>query len=260
MEKNKIYNIDCVEGMKQMIGEGILVDCILTSPPYNTETRNATKGKYDNRYDTYEGNLTNDEYIKWTIELFNCFDKVLSPNGKILYNLNYGSENTECMNLTVAEILRNTNFTLADIIVWEKNCALPQNMSANKLTRVYEFIYVFVRRNEFMTFTTNKQAVGKHHGTQVVYENIPNKISAKNNDEVCPYNFATFSTELVYKLLNIYCKNGELVMDPFMGSGATAVACYKKGLDFIGFELSPKQVEWANERLEKTKQQISIFE
>lgn len=76
MEKNKIYNIDCVEGMKQMIEEGILVDCILTSPPYNTETRNATKYKYDNRYDTYEGNLSNDEYVKWTIELFNCFDKV----------------------------------------------------------------------------------------------------------------------------------------------------------------------------------------
>lgn len=256
IEKNNVYNCDCIKGLDLMIEQGMLVDTVLTSPPYNT-MRN---GRDDVGYDEYQDGIDNQQYIDWTIEIFNRLDKVLVPDGKILYNMSYGSENTECMNLTIAEIIRKTNFTIADIIVWEKTNAQPNNVSHNKLTRICEFVYVFCRKNEINTFHTNKQVIGESKSGQRIYENVFNKIYAKNNDGSCDLNKATFSIEFCFKLMNIYCKDNEVVLDIFMGTGTTAVACHKRGLKYIGFELSKAQCDYANNRLNKLKQQITMFD
>ena len=246
--------------MDLMNSEQINVDCILTSPPYNTGRNSGKMEHHEKRYDVYIESKNNEEYINWSCDLFNNFDKILSKNGKILYNLSYGTENAECMSLTISEIIKNTPFTLADIIVWHKNSALPNNVSPNKLTRICEFVYVFCRKTEYNTFKANKRVISiMEHTKQNCYENIYNYILAKNNDENCPYNKATYSTELCFKLMNIYCTDNELVFDPFMGSGTTALACIKKGMRFIGSELSSKQVEWANNRISQEMNQISMF-
>lgn len=257
MQVNKIYNMDCVEGMKSFIAGGAhSIDCVITSPPYNT-MRN---GQDDVGYDYYQDSIENQKYINWIVEIFKLFDQLLVKDGKILWNMSYGSENTECMNLTVAEILKQTNFTIADVLVWEKKTATPNNVSPNKLTRICEFVYVFCRRSDFLTFKTNKRQVGKIDRTgQAIFENIYNKIVADNNDGSCPLNKATFSTELVTRLLEIYCKKDELVLDPFMGTGTTAVACKIRGNNYIGFELSEKQCEWANKRLGNTRRIAQLF-
>ena len=85
---------------------------------------------------------------------------------------------------------------------------------------------------------------------QAIYENVYNLIEADNNDGVCPYNRATYSSSLCMQLLNIYAKKGSMVYDPFMGSGTTAVACKKMGYDCIGSELSEKQVQYALNRVD----------
>lgn len=134
--KYKIFNEDCVATMQRMIRGGYSeVDTILTSPPYNNSRVVHTERGMENlecRYDSYDDNMTNEEYSNWTVGLFNLFDKILKPNGKILYNISYGSENNECMWLTIADIVRNTNFTIADSIIWKKKSALPNNVSPNK--------------------------------------------------------------------------------------------------------------------------------
>ena len=256
MELNKIYNMDCVDGLKQMVADGNTVDCVITSPPYNTMRNNQD----DVGYDVYKDGIDNTQYCDWTVSIFNLIDKILSPNGKILYNMSYGSENTECMSLTIADILRRTNFTIADIIVWEKKTATPNNVSKNKLTRICEFVYVFARRSDFLTFETNKKVVGSIERTgQAIYENIYNKIIADNNDVATNLNKATFSTDFVTKLLEIYCNKAETVLDPFMGTGTTAVACKRRGNKYIGFELSDKQCEYADNWLNNTKTISSLF-
>lgn len=256
MELNKIYNMDCVDGLKQMVADGNIVDCVITSPPYNTMRNNQD----DVGYDVYKDGIDNTQYCDWTVSIFNLIDKILSPNGKILYNMSYGSENTECMSLTIADIIRRTNFTLADIIVWEKKTATPNNVSKNKLTRICEFVYVFARRSDFLTFETNKKIVGSIERTgQAIYENIYNKIIADNNDVATNLNKATFSTDFVTKLLEIYCNKAETVLDPFMGTGTTAVACKRRGNKYIGFELSDKQCEYADNWLNNTKTIASLF-
>ena len=86
---------------------------------------------------------------------------------------------------------------------------------------------------------------------QASYGNIFNFIEAKNNDGSCPYNKATYSSDLCKQLLNIDgCKDG-IVYDPFMGTGTTAVACKELSINYIGSEISKNQCEWAENRLSK---------
>jgi DNA modification methylase len=82
-----------------------------------------------------------------------------------------------------------------------------------------------------------------------MYETIYNFIEAKNNDGPCPYNKATYSSELCEKLLKLYPPSNGVVYDPFMGSGTTAVACVRLGLSYLGSEISADQVAYARERI-----------
>ena len=94
----------------------------------------------------------------------------------------------------------------------------------------------------------NIKSVSEKTG-QTYYEVIYNFFEAKNNDGACELNKATFSTQMVERLLNIYACEDTLVLDPFMGTGTTGVACCKNNIDFIGIEISKKQFEYAKNRM-----------
>ena len=256
----KIFNEDCMKTMGKM--ESGQIDVILTSPFYNTNKKagkNRTlqntkvkEGQYDYvRYDMHIDNMTDNQYAEYTVGLFNEFDRVLSMNGCVLYNLSYGAENTECMFKAINAIITETNFTVADVIVWKKKTALPNSCSPNRLTRLTEFVFVICRKSELKTFHMNKKVTSIRKTGQKAYQNIFNIVEARNNDGVCPYNKATFSSELCEKLLSMYCPNGGVVYDPFIGSGTTAVACQRMGLSCYGSEISKNQVEFAINRINK---------
>ena len=256
----EIRNENCLDTMEKYL-EPKSIDIVLTSPFYNTSRQkggsltleNESKNGYaSQRYDTMVDTMTDEEYDEFTVELFNDFDRVLSENGVVLYNICYGAENTTGMFTAVNAIITRTNFTIADVIVWKKLAALPNNVSPNKLTRIWEFVFVFCRKDEFETFKCNKKVTTVRGTGQKMYENVFNIIEAANNDELCPFNKATYSTELCEKLLKLYAVDdgrGATVYDPFMGSGTTAVACQRMGFNCYGSEISPNQVNWANERL-----------
>lgn len=245
---SRLYNGDCIPIMKDLIDSGIKVDKVITSPPYNIIRPNKT----DVGYDLYKDNLSNEEYISWIINIFNLYEKILNTNGCIIWNMSYGSENTTCMSLTIAEILRKTNFTLADILVWKKKSATPNNMSPNKMTRICEFVYVFVRNKEFYTFTANKKKLSNRDDTsQAIYENVFNFISARNNDEPTDLNKATFSTEFVNQIIDRYVLPNDVVMDNFNGTGTTMCACEQRNRKGIYIELSEEQCRYSAERLRK---------
>tara|TARA_R100000655_G_C2939294_1_gene185382 strand:+ start:49 stop:810 length:762 start_codon:yes stop_codon:yes gene_type:complete len=253
MELNKIYNQDCLETMAKMPNN--FIDVIITSPPYNIIRTNSK----DRGYDIYKDDKTNDEYIEWTLDIFNSYDKILKENGVILYNMSYGVENSTLMSLVIADIIRKTKFTLCDIIVWKKNTATPNNRSHNKLTRIIEYIYVFSRKDEAKTFNCYKKKVSESKKGQSNFENIYNYICAKNNDGSTELNKATFSSELIRKLLLLYTKKNDKIYDSFMGTGTTAKACLIENRYFIGSEISKKQCLFANKRLELLKKQTQLF-
>ena len=254
-----IRNESCLDTMQKLPPKSI--DVVLTSPFYNTnkkagkartlENTSVADGQYDYvRYDTHVDNMTDKEYCDFTVELFKGFDRVLASNGSVLYNICYGAENTAGMFQAVTAVVAQTDFTIADVIVWKKSNALPNSCSPNRLTRIWEFVFVFCRKSELKTFRCNKRVTSLRKTGQKAYGNVSNFIEAKNNDETCPFNKATFSTDLCKKLLALYAVGDTVtVYDPFMGSGTTAVACQELGYDCYGSEISENQVKWATERL-----------
>jgi len=260
METNTIHNEDClltIEGL-----EANSIDAVITSPPYNTArtgTNERAFKNYENRYDIHLDNKTDAEYLDWSVALFNGYDKILKTNGSVLYNISYSSENTDLIWKFVAEIINRTNFTTADTIIWKKDCAIPNNTSHNKLTRICEFVFVFARKNELGTFYMNKEVTSVAETGQKFYENKFNFIEAKNNDGSNDLNKATFSSDFVRKLLLLYTKQNDLIYDSFMGTGTTAEACVIEKRNYIGSELSAEQCKYAEKRLGIRISQPTLF-
>lgn len=253
-ELSNLYNGSCLDFMKEMKTKDIKVDKIITSPPYNIIRPNST----DRGYDEYKDGMSNEEYINFTLDVFDGYDSILNKDGCIMYNMSYGTENPTCMIETINAILTKTDFTLADIITWKKKTATPNNVSKNKLTRICEFVYIFCRKEEFNTFNTNKKVLSTRETGQSIYENVFNFIDAKNNDESTELNKATFSSQFVKKLFDIYVDKNDIVFDSFSGTGTTMKVSEENGNVFYGSELSEKQCEYTKRRIERGIQ-LSLF-
>ena len=267
MELNKIWNESNEVTMKEHIDMNS-VDLILTSPPYNNCRDNAERTNdkpfinaigesigirgWHKKYDVYEDQKTTQEYCDWIVSLFNQFDMILKENGVILWNTSYQNENNDgaCW-LSVADVIRNSNFIVVDHIVWKKKNAFPVT-TRNKLSHLCEDVFVFVRKKEWRSFNANKKYPKTVNG-QDFYIPVNNFIEAANNDEVCAYNHATFSTEFCRKIMDIYVPEETVVYDPFMGSGTTGLACKQSNRYYIGSEISKNQCEWAENRIKNGK-------
>lgn len=263
MDRNIIYNEDCFETMSSKLKPNS-IDIVITSPPYNMTRRKG--GVSDTgRYDVYTDWKSEEEYCKWTHDLFNKMKDVLKEKGIILYNFSYSIENPSLPYKLVTGIEANTDFRLVDTIVWKKKCGLPFPANKFRLSRIFEYVFVFADKNHMNDYTNNRRikSVSERTG-QSYYEVQYNFVEAANNDGKCSLNQATFSSDLVTKLLEIYC-NGEekrIVYDPFIGTGTTAVACIKydsgnNKVEFIGSEISKDQCDYANERINVARKKYS---
>ncbi len=252
MTTNVIYNESNEETLKRLDDNS--VDLVLTSPFYNstgnvgTLNKSNSKGYPSCRYDVFVDNMSFADYIDYNLRLFSGFDRILKRNGVVLWNLSYGTSNPDGMFQAINSIIEKSKFSIADVIVWKKKSALPNNVSSNRLTRIVEFVFVFVRKIELNSFYMNKKELYKSKAGMKIFENIFNFIEADNNDGVCPYNKATFSVDFCNQLLKMYAPEKAIVYDPFMGSGTTAIACKKMDLFYIGSEISEKQCEFAEQR------------
>ena len=261
--KDVIYCESCLDTMKRLIDCGDKVDIILTSPPYGNSTSVGDKRKQDDlndskhgshvRYDEYNDDISVDEYYSFIKNVFINFDKILTEGGVILYNFSYSTQNVERTKMywDILNMINNeTNFIIVDQISWKKRCALPIH-AHNKLSRLCENVFVIARKTEYYTFKANKK-VSKVVNNVNFYDYVVNFIEAPNNDGCQSLNKACFSTELVLKLLKLYCYSKDLIVyDPFMGTGTTANACIIYGCHYLGSELSKKQCDYAIKRLEK---------
>ena len=239
------------------------MDIVITSPPYNT-CRSGTLGsapsdkdKYHQRYDMFIESKTTDEYIEWSVNLFREFDRVLKENRVVLYNFGLGNDSQTGFGnadwfMTITGICEGSPFTVADLLFWKKKCALPNNMSINKSTRIVEPVLVFCRKDEMMSFLSNKKVTSRFEKTgQKLYSPFYNIFEARNNDGSNDLNKATYSTEFVDRLIDLYVPDGSAwtVLDPFIGTGTTAVSAMAHGMKCVGMELSEPQCEYAVDRM-----------
>lgn len=235
IEINKLYTSDCIDLIKLM--KPNFIDGVITSPPYNI----------NRNYSFHRDNLQRDDFIDWQVEMINELDRVIKPNGKILYNFSYGVKDPLLPYSLIHKIHDNTPFTIVDTISWKKPNARPL-INTNRLTRMVELIYVLVRKEEVRTFELASDFVITNNQRFYTKRN-ENFIEAANNDGIeTPFNDSTFSTELVLKLLKIYFKKDSLIFDPFMGIGTTIRGCLIYGCNYIGSELGWNQSNYFNNK------------
>ena len=244
---NQIFNESNLETMKRIPTS--FIDGICCSPPYNIGTKRRDH-YYKNGYSDLDG-LPEDDYLDLRISEFLEFSRIIKDGGVILYNISYHNENPILPILLLNRIHNETDLTMADMISWKKKSSIPFQTSPTKLSRIVEQIYVIVKKSRLHDFKTNKEVSKINEKTgQRFYKNYVNFIEASNNDGLICDLKASYSMDLVLKLIGIYFPEGSLIYDPFMGIGTTAMACKSSNRSYIGSEINEKFWEISKNRLE----------
>jgi len=243
VELNKIYNLDCIEGMKMLPNQS--VDLIITSPPY-------WKGfEYEAYFNSYK------QYLDWTEKWLIEAKRILKQDGTMYINVINDSEITirafEILEIAVKNMLK-----LHDTIIWYRFNQQPANTN-RQLTNQCEYIFMLRRTSanihldKELAYDKNKH-IFKTKNVGNVWE-IPfnsgkdYKSNFGKKETKSKFGHSGFPLELPETCLLLSSKENDIVLDMFMGSGTTAVACKKNNRNYIGFELSKEYCEIAEKRL-----------
>jgi site-specific DNA-methyltransferase (adenine-specific) len=212
MDINKIYNLDCFEGFKMLDDKS--VDHVFTSPPYNR-----LRG---DKYSHYNDNIK--DYFGF---LCNTIDECLRVSkGFVFFNIMKNYYNKE----EVFKLIGHYHKEIVDIHIWQKSNPLPA--SGKSVTNAYEFFIILGDSSLKSNTTYTKNII-----TTAVNSKMPKDHKAVMNQDVSDWFIDKFTTE------------GDLILDPFMGYGTTAMTCIKMNRDYIGFELQKEYVELAENRI-----------
>jgi site-specific DNA-methyltransferase (adenine-specific) len=262
IEINKIYNEDCLETMKRMPDN--FIDLTVTSPPY------------DNLRD-YKG-------CEWNFDIFKSIAKelyrVTKDGGVVVWVVGDATINGSETGTSFKQALyfKEIGFNLHDTMIYSKpNFSFPSN---NKYHQTFEYMFIFVR-DKIKTFNPIKDKKNKKKGFQKTYsKRESNGNIRKENRTVDIGNFgqrynvweianmvrneankhpAIFPEALAIDHIKSWSNKNDLIYDPFMGSGTTAVAAIKHDRQFIGSELSKEYCDIANKRIETELSQMRLF-
>ena len=243
MKLNIIYNECCLSTLKRIHDNSI--DLTVTSPPYNMNLR-IRNGQYCSRqitkelttkYNNFSDNLPIEEYNSFHNKVI---EELLRVSKLIFYNIQIvtGSKRS------VFKMIGDYSDYLKDIIVWDKGNSEP-SIQSGVLNRRTELILVFDKSNS-ISRKFNNAVFNK--GTLEDLWLIQNKSSLKDHR-------AIFPEQLVFKILSNFTHKKDIVYDPFMGSGTTAVVCKKMNRSFIGSEVNKNYIDIATQRLHTEKLQ-----
>ena len=235
LEFNKIHNMDCLEGMKQLIKDGVKFDLIITSPPYNLKDFHANHLKYDN----YKGNNMNEQqYQEWQIECLDLMYQLLKDDGSLWYN--HKNRIAKGKMISPLEWIFKTPFILKQDITWN------QKKGANvDKCRCFPF-------SEKIYWLTKDSKTKIHNSINVtdVWDIVPKTNRKKMGHP------AIMEQEVVETIYSLYeNKEDLLILDPFAGIGTTFIPIKDK-YKWIGFELDESYIKTANERIEKRLQSV----
>ena len=244
---DKIYNESCLETLKRMKDQTI--DCVITSPPYNMNLR-IRNGKYCSRqivkelstkYDGFADNLPIEEYYEFHSSVMR---ELLRVSKVIFYNIQIvtGSKRS------IFKMIGEFNEFLKDIIVWDKGVAQPA-MQKQVLNRRSELILVF--ETDYPISRQYRYANFDRGTLSDIWQIKRGKKKNKNHG-------AVFPEELVEMIINNFTNKGEIIYDPFMGTGTTAIVAKRLGRKFIGSEIGNEYYKFSNERLGQVQSKLDL--
>jgi len=230
LELNRIYNMDCLEGMKLIPDESI--DIIITSPPYNLGKKHHTGNNVFDAYIDYNDNLLENDYQEWQINVLNECYRILKPDGSLWYN--HKNRIKEGKQITPYEWILKTKFIVKQEVVWFNR---SQNFDKCRFYPMTERVYWLAKSSKTKMFN-----IINHHDVFDTKDWKPEGTKGKFK--------RAFPVKMVEDILKCF-PNSKIVLDPFMGSGTTAIACININRYYIGFELVKEYYELAKNRINK---------
>lgn len=241
---NKIVCGSTVDIMKQ-IPDG-KIDLVVTSPPYNLKnsTGNGMKdgrgGKWanaalQNGYSHHNDCMPHDEYVKWQRECLTEMMRLLSDTGAIFYNHKWRVQNGLLQDRE--DIVEG--FPVRQIIIWKRKGGL--NFNAGYFLPTYEVIYIIAKPKFVLAPKAN------------AYGDVWDFTQEMNNEHP-----AAFPVTLIDRIIS--STNAKVVLDPFMGSGTTAISAINFNRNYIGIDISPEYCKMANNRIRRHMPQGRLLE
>lgn len=228
------------------------VHLMITSPPYNV-------GK------DYDNDLTLDEYIKLLERVFTEVYRVLVHGGRACINVaNLGRKPYIPLSAYIVQLMQDIGFLMRGEIIWHKGAGAGTSMAwgswlsaRNPVLRdVHEYILVFSKgsfRREVQEKRSDLTKEEFMEWTRSVWSFSPE--SAKRVGHPAP-----FPVELPLRLIKLYSFVGDIVLDPFMGSGTTAIAALRTGRYYVGYEVAPAYAELASRRIALIKSELELYQ
>jgi len=223
LEVNKIYNVNTIEGLKQI--EYNSVDLVFTDPPYKLvaggKTSGNTSGIFAPSEESRSGKMFKDNNIKfndWSSDTY----RVLKDGGHC-----YIMVNDRNMQELLNEFTK-VGFKVLNILFWSKG-----NVTPNKW---------YMKAGEFIVMFRKGKATNINNMGDSTLLSFKNGVGHKLHPTEKP-------VDLITKLILNSSKENDLVLDPFMGSGSTAISCIDTNRQYIGFEIDESYYNESNKRI-----------
>lgn len=237
---NKIVKDDSLAAMRDMPDQ--CIDLVITSPPYNLKNssgngmKDGRGGKWSNAallngYEEHHDCMPHDEYVEWQRSCLKEMLRVTKDTGAIFYNHKWRVQKGFLQDRQ--DIVQG--FPVRQIIIWRRKGGI--NFNPGYFLPTFEVIYLIAKKNFKLAPKAN--ALGD------VWE-IPQEFK---NEHPAP-----FPVELTDRIVNSCI--GEVVFDPFMGSGTTAISAINHGWNYIGIELSENYCRMARKRVQNHKKEL----
>jgi DNA modification methylase len=264
MELNKIHQGDALDLLKQLPDNS--VDLVITSPPYaDLKT-----------YIDFKGILP-ENYVNWFLPYCKEIERVIKPTGSFILNISDkvegGFRHPYVFDL-ISELHKQTGLKMYERLFWNKLKSLPNK---SRFGDRVEFLFWFTKNRDFYIDLNSmripyaeksvkrmKRPLKKRFARTEGDDNLdykewsPNPMGALPNTlinisseskRIADNHIAVFPVDLVTYFIKGATKPGDLVLDPFIGSGTTALAAKQLGREYLGFELQQEYIDLANRRV-----------
>lgn len=222
------------------------VHLMVTSPPYNS-------GK------EYDDDLTLDDYLAFLGRVWKETWRVLVPGGRMCINVaNLGRKPYIPLHGYFTEQASRLGFLMRGEIIWNKAASASPSTAwgswksaANPTLRdVHEYILVFCKGTFKRENPAKRESTISRDEFLEFNKSVWNFAAERARSVGHP---APFPVELPRRLIQLYTFEGEVVLDPFMGSGQTAIAAMKSGRRYVGYEVDATYVDLANQRIQESR-------
>mgnify|MGYP000901085349 CR=1 FL=1 len=263
IELNSIYNMDCIDGMKQLLENSI--DIAIVDPPYNlskggnwkwdnSEKLPGMGGNWNKVMQNWD-NMELVDYLKFTILWLYELKRVVKPTGSIWIHGTY--HNIGIINFAM-QIL---GIEIINEVVWYKRNSFP-NLSGRRLTASHETILWGhtgrgKKREYYFNYDNSKELEFPEDNLKQPGKQMRTVWDIPNNKKKEELKYGKHPTQkpvrLIERMLKISARKGEVLLSPFCGAGTDCVAAKILGLNYIAFELEQEYIDISKKRLEAIK-------